>query len=165
MAAAIVPLPPLRSADLRLRQLATGAGLAAALQAFLFTSGECFRLRLGVLRFRFRLVQRSMRRSTERLKRSPGAPPSPADFASAKDDSRKLDLDHTRSFQALMASLAAKGRALLPCGARLLPLRVGASSPKALPRPRSTRREGTWPFFRRPEAGAAVRTGPARALP
>jgi len=114
MAAAIVPLPPLRPADFRLRQLATEAGLAAALHDLLFTTGERFRLRLGLLRFGFHLVLRTMRRSLEQLKRSPGAPPSWADFASAKDDFKKLDLDHTRSLQALMASLVAQDELFSP---------------------------------------------------
>jgi hypothetical protein len=107
MAAAIVPLPPLRPVDFQLRGLATGAGLATALHDFLFTSVERFRLRLGVLRFGFRLVQRAMRRSTDRLRRSPDTVPSWTDFASAKSDFKRLDLDHAQSFRALLASLAA----------------------------------------------------------
>jgi hypothetical protein len=107
MAAAIVPLPPLRPVDFQLRQLATWAGLTAALHEFLFTSAERFRLRLGVLRFGFRLVQRAMRRSTDRLRRSPDTAPSWTDFAAAKSDFKRLDLDHAQSFRALLASLAA----------------------------------------------------------
>jgi hypothetical protein len=114
MASAILPLPPLRPADFQLRQLATWAGLGAGLHEFLFTSRERFRLRLGVLRFGFRLVRRAMRRSTEHLKRSPGTLPSWADFASAKDDFKKLDLDHAQSFRALMASLSAQDDLLSP---------------------------------------------------
>ncbi|HKC13633.1 MAG TPA: hypothetical protein VKI41_16535 [Vicinamibacteria bacterium] len=114
MAAAIVPLPPLRPADFQLRRLATGAGLAAAIHDFLFTSAERFRLRLGVLRFGFRLVQRAMRRSTDRLRRSPETAPSWVDFASAKSDFKRLDLDHAQSFRALLASLAAQEALAVP---------------------------------------------------
>jgi hypothetical protein len=107
MAAAIVPLPPLRPADFQLRQLATWAGLTATVHEFLFTSAERFRLRLGVLRFGFRLVQRAMRRSTDYLRSSPDTVPSWTNFASAKSDFKRLDRDHALSFQALLASLAA----------------------------------------------------------
>jgi hypothetical protein len=105
MAAAFVPLAPIRAGDFRLRDVASLAAAGQVLHHFLVTGGERFVLRVRIVSFGLRLALRAMRRSKD------GRIPAEWErFGLGSADWMTLDEAHIVSLKALMHSMAAERR-------------------------------------------------------
>jgi hypothetical protein len=100
MAAAIMPVPPVSPAELKLRQTSWLAAVGGTVHHFLVAPLERFALRAYVTLWGLRIALNVATRSTQ--------PETMETFGAAKDDWNALDRAHLELFRALMASLAAE---------------------------------------------------------
>ncbi|PYQ17500.1 MAG: hypothetical protein DMF80_00470 [Acidobacteria bacterium] len=109
MAAALVPVRPLRIRDYHLRELVALVGVGAALHHVLVSALERFLLRLQVLGIGFRLALRVLLGARRQAAASPAAPRPWGDFERALADWKALDREHLETFKALARSLESEG--------------------------------------------------------
>jgi hypothetical protein len=105
MAAALVPIRPLRIRDYRLRELIAVVGVGAALHQILVTALERFLLRVQVLGIGFRLALRVLAGARRQAAVAPAARRPWEDYERALDDWKTLDREHLETFKALARSL------------------------------------------------------------
>ena len=105
MAAALVPVRPLRIRDYRLRELIAVVGVGAALHQILVSALERFLLRLQVLGIGFRLALRVMLSARRQAATAPEARRAWGDYERALEDWKTLDREHLETFKALARSL------------------------------------------------------------
>jgi hypothetical protein len=105
MAAALVPVRPLRIRDYHLRELIAVVGVGAALHQILVSALERFLLRLQVLGIGFRLALRVMAGARRQAAASPHARRPWGDYERALQDWKTLDREHLETFKALARSL------------------------------------------------------------
>jgi len=109
MAAALVPVRPLRIRDYRLRELIAVVGVGAALHQVLVSALERFLLRLQVLGIGFRLALRVMAGARRQAAAAPAARRPWGDYERALEDWKTLDREHLETFKALARSLEMEG--------------------------------------------------------
>jgi len=109
MAAALVPVRPLRIRDYRLRELIAVVGVGAALHQVLVSALERFLLRLQVLGIGFRLALRVMAGARRQAAATPDARKPWGDYERALQDWKTLDREHLETFKALARSLEIEG--------------------------------------------------------
>ncbi len=109
MAAALVPVRPLRMRDYRLRELIAVVGVGAALHQVLVSALERFLLRLQVLGIGFRLALRVIVGARRQAAASPEARRPWGDYERALADWKNLDREHLETFKALARSLEIEG--------------------------------------------------------
>ena len=109
MAAALVPVRPLRIRDYRLRELIAVVGVGAALHQVLVSAVERFLLRLQVLGIGFRLALRVLVGARRQAAAAPAARRPWADYERALEDWKTLDREHLETFKALARSLEMEG--------------------------------------------------------
>jgi hypothetical protein len=109
MAAALVPVRPLRIRDYRLRELIAVVGVGAALHQVLVSALERFLLRLQVLGIGFRLALRVMAGARRQAAVTPAARRPWGDYERALEDWKTLDREHLETFKALARSLEIQG--------------------------------------------------------
>jgi len=109
MAAALVPVRPLRIRDYRLRELIAVVGVGAALHQVLVSALERFLLRLQVLGFGFRLALRVLVGASRQAATTPAARRPWGDYERALQDWKTLDREHLETFRALARSLELEG--------------------------------------------------------
>src|SRR5438128_658185 len=109
MAAALVPVRPLRIRDYNLRELVAVVGVGAALHHVLVSALERFLLRLQVLGIGFRLALRVLVGARRQAAASPAAQRPWGDYERALQDWQTLDREHLETFKALARSLESEG--------------------------------------------------------
>jgi len=109
MAAALVPVRPLRIRDYHLRELIAVVGVGAALHQVLVSALERFLLRLQVLGIGFRLALRVMAGARRQAAATPHARRPWGDYERALADWKTLDREHLETFKALARSLEIEG--------------------------------------------------------
>jgi len=109
MAAALVPVRPLRLRDYHLRELIAVVGVGAALHQVLVSALERFLLRLQVLGIGFRLALRVMAGARRQATAAPEARKPWGDYERALADWKTLDREHLETFKALARSLEMEG--------------------------------------------------------
>jgi hypothetical protein len=117
MADAVTPIRPLRPWTYRLFPVAWLALVGMILHHLTITTGERLRLRAHILRGCWRIIRHSMRRSTERLRRSDhdGAWDR---LDAARSDLANISEETLSAFHAALMSLEARHAAVLPQAAR-----------------------------------------------
>lgn len=115
MSLAVTPMPPLRPASFRLRQLSSLAGIAAAFHFFLVSPAERVLLRLQLLRVGFSLVLSSVGRRSAEIIRRPSNERAWRGFEDGASDFKTLDREHLDTARACLVSLR-----LEPC-AQIVP--------------------------------------------
>jgi hypothetical protein len=111
VAAAIVPPPPVPAVRFRIPILRGLAGAGIAIHQVLVTPAERMLLRVWVISCAFRLALRVVRRAASVLRLHPEAACEWARFAAGRADWATADEEHLVSFQLLLESVAATGRA------------------------------------------------------
>jgi hypothetical protein len=109
MAAALVPVRPLRMRDYHLRELIAVVGVGAALHQVLVSALERFLLRLQVLGVGFRLALRVIVGARRQATSTPEARRPWGDYERALEDWKTLDREHLETFKALAKSLEIQG--------------------------------------------------------
>ena len=109
MAAALVPVRPLRIRDYRLRELIAVVGVGAALHQVLVSALERFLLRLQVIGIGFRLALRVMAGARRQAVATPQSRKPWGDYERALQDWKTLDREHLETFKALARSLEIEG--------------------------------------------------------
>jgi hypothetical protein len=109
MAAALVPVRPLRIRDYRLRELIAVVGVGAALHQVLVSALERFLLRLQVIGIGFRLALRVMAGARRQAAATPQSRKPWGDYERALQDWKTLDQEHLETFKALARSLEIEG--------------------------------------------------------
>ena len=109
MAAALVPVRPLRLRDYHLRELIAVVGVGAALHQVLVSALERFLLRLQVLGIGFRLALRAIVGARRQAVADPAARRAWGDYQRALEDWKTLDREHLETFKALARSLEIDG--------------------------------------------------------
>jgi hypothetical protein len=109
MAAALVPVRPLRMRDYHLRELIAVVGVGAALHQVLVSALERFLLRLQVLGVGFRLALRVLVGARRQAVSAPAARRPWGDYERALADWKTLDREHLETFKALAKSLETEG--------------------------------------------------------
>ena len=107
MAAAIVPVRPLRMRQYKLREVITLVGVAAALHHVLVSALERFLLRVQVIGIGFRLTFRVLAGSRSKAWAAPEAERPWDDYGRALGDWKALDQEHLETVKALAESLEA----------------------------------------------------------
>jgi len=109
MAAALVPVRPLRMRDYHLRELIAVVGVGAALHQVLVSALERFLLRLQVLGVGFRLALRVVVGARRQATSAPASRRPWGDYERALEDWKTLDREHLETFKALAKSLEMQG--------------------------------------------------------
>ena len=120
MAEAIVPVKPVSSAQFKLAETRSLAGIARWLHELLNSYEERFRFRLTVISFGIRLVVRSIRGSRHRASIEPTRSEPFQTCGDSLHDFRALDDEQVESFRQLLLSAAAMDRDSLPEGLETL---------------------------------------------
>ena len=107
MARAIVPVPPLRPSQFRLRELRSLTGVGAWLHELLASYGERFRFRLVVIAMGFRLVIRRIRGGRLRAAGGPRGSEPFDNFGDSLHDFKELDVEQVESLRQLLFSVSA----------------------------------------------------------
>ena len=110
MAAAIVPVRPLRMREYKLREVIALVGVGAALHHVLVSALERFLLRVEVIGIGFRLTFRVLAGSRIRASAAPQGGRPWEDYGRALSDWKALDREHLETFKALAQSLDAEER-------------------------------------------------------
>lgn len=105
MAAALVPVRPLRMRDYHLRELIAVVGVGAALHQVLVSALDRFLLRLQVMGIGFRLALRVLVGARRQAAATPGARRPWGEYERALEDWKTLDREHLETFKALAKSL------------------------------------------------------------
>jgi hypothetical protein len=109
MAAALIPVRPLRLRDYHLRELIAVVGVGAALHQVLVSALERFLLRLQVLGIGFRLALRAIVGARRQAAAAPEARRAWGDYQRALEDWKTLDREHLETFKAVARSLEIEG--------------------------------------------------------
>jgi hypothetical protein len=117
VAAGIQEVPPLKPAGFRLAQLKTVVGLAGVAHHFLVSGYERLLLRLGLLRFGFRLVLRVMERAKTGASAAPEAALPWRSFDAARTDFKALDGQYVETSRVALLSLALRDSLAAPARA------------------------------------------------
>lgn len=110
MSMAVTPMPPLRPASFRVRQLSSLAGVAAAFHFFLVGPAERMVLRLHVLRAGFRLVLSLLNRRRGEIERRPDNTRAWQGFEDGATDFKTLDREQLDTACACLVSLRLQPR-------------------------------------------------------
>jgi len=110
MSLAVTPMPPLRQASFRLRQLYGLAGIAAAFHYFLVSPAERVLLRLQVLRVGFRLILSLLTRRRADIARQPSSQRAWRGFEDGASDFKTLDREHLDTVRACILSMRLEPR-------------------------------------------------------
>lgn len=108
MAAAIVPVRPLRMREYKLREVIALVGVGAALHHVLVSALERFLLRVQVIGIGFRLTFRALAGSRNKAWAAPAAERPWDEYRRALGDWKALDREHVETFKALAQSLEAE---------------------------------------------------------